>query len=226
MGIMLAMNALAQVGFDPEDLIYLVFIVLAVLGGLGKQIRDKYRDSKGAPTKAPSPPPPTPDRGKAAGLPRSTGRLDPSQAEVILAELFDLPTARRRRPGSRPERTGQPVAPTPPPVRPGETRRRAPAQEGRAGGARPPARRPKGSAPARPTLPPQASPVRPRPSQPPPGRKPEAAKAHAEYSVAEPMAGVAAEAKPGLSVGELRRAIIMNEILAPPVALRGQSHSF
>ncbi len=195
-------------GFD--DLIYLLVVVLSMLGGFGKWIRDRSA-SKTAQLqelgKTPKGSPPTrqaPDR-TATGRPIPAAQrrpAAPAQAKLpqsiqrIVAQVFESETQLEE---GTPAETiivakpaGQPVA-----------RRR----------------QIKGT-----SQPPRGK-RKKRPAKPPP---PKPSRAEEMHAVTELLSqGVSTSHRRGglgnltsLSIAELRRAIVLNEILGPPVALR------
>ena len=206
---------LAQRDVHWGNLFYLLFVVLLpLLGGLGKWIRDRSakKDEEGdaESLRAPQEPRarPTPERPVAPAarpVPRKPTPAAPLEAErspeVSIAQVLDSAFPSRR---PAPPRRAARVEPAAPPHRRQER----------------PARPPRHAAPA------------PRPKRARRVSREEEVRAlekmmeQKEWGTPAPRRPAALDDWASLSIAELRRAIVLKEVLGAPVAIRGESHQF
>lgn len=214
------MQAMAQILADngSGELLYVIAVLVLAAGSA---IFQKLREKMSGPPDRPRPTAPPTQGGPQ--VPRPTipqRRATPPQRPAVPPQRPPVPTQRP----AIPPQTRRPAVP---PARP-QPQRPQPRPAGMP--QQPPARRPQPQAPQRPA----------RPVQPAPSLKAAASAQEDEERLAVPLEAIAraaeavhapvATAKPArpvpmvtkLSTAELRRAFVLSEVLAPPLALRDQ----
>lgn len=196
---------LAQKGFDPGDLIYLAILLLSMLGGFGKWIRDRSA-AKEEESEAPDV-----EKSKIATLSirqRPATRVEkPAPAHPVRTK----PTKSKPSPEEILTQVFRAVMPTPrdSTTEPGATPTLA---RHRAEPAKPPRRRPARARRAKPRSPQQEVQALKKMMK------------QTREAKTAPPSPMAMGDWTSLSVAELRRAIVLKEVLGPPVALRGSTH--
>jgi hypothetical protein len=211
-------------GFGADDWVYVVVVIVTTLGGLGKWLAEKYasqtqQKKPGSVSAPPTAPAPTAQPARPVA-PATFGSRD--TAPAVAQPRRNLPTAPRRdaaRPTATPRtfRSGAPSTAVPRPAtpRPLPPELQMPTVEG----IRVPARRkdrPHGE-PQR--VPVAAGPRAPRPAAEELSKLTKALSQRAGEIASRPDPGGPGDWR-ALSLSELRRAIVLNEVLGPPVALR------
>ena len=212
-------------GLGADDWVYVVVVVVTAIGGLGKWLAEKYagqtqpKQTAGPESTPPTAPTPTAQTARPVAPVRSV----PSGPPPMVAQpRRPQPNAQRREAGrlTAPPRTFRSGAPSTAVPRPAAPRPLPPeVQVPTVEGIRVPARRkdrPHGE-PQR--VPVAAGPRSPRPAAEELSKLTRALSQRTGEIVPRPDPGGPGDWR-ALSLSELRRAIILNEVLGPPVALR------